>query len=294
MKPAWSSRYWRSVLSVGCLRGFSPEWQPYRGAAEDMRLCLDAQIFCQESSSLEGRSLRLEPAFVAVCWPLGWAGPTACRLQAQSASPAPTVTLGCPLGTESSQDSAPAWHPTAALGCSALLYHVHLWGQPYQQPQMHGCFPSAHPSSPRALPAPQVSLTHLAEGQRSCWALSLWPLSAKCLGLTCWKPASTFQLYIPFPPTHDQHLEIVACLYFVTEMYKTALVPCLKIQQRENRIAQAAWEQPTFQPRWIYPCLKSPRQISETWVSILLQDFLLLGGAYKSLWRCKDMSQQIM
>lgn len=33
--------------------------------------------------------------------------------------------------------------------------------------------------------------------------------------------------------------------YFMTEMYKIALVLWLKILQRENRVAQAAWEHPT-------------------------------------------------
>lgn len=141
---------------------------------------------------------------------------------------------------------------------------------------------------PRALWTPQVRLTNSAEVQRSCWTLSLWPPSANCLGFTCWQLAHTFQLHIPFTPTYDQHSETVECLYFMTEMHKISLVLWLKTLQRENRVARSAWQHPTFQPRQIYPCLKSPRQISETWVSILLQDFLLVGGAYKSLWRCRD------
>lgn len=135
-------------------------------------------------------------------------------------------------------------------------------------------------------------LTNAAEVQRSCWTLSLWPPFSKFLGLTYWKPASTLQLYIPFTPSHDLHLETVKCLCFVTKMHKTALVLWLKIQQRENRVAQAAWQQPTFQPRWVYPCLKSPRRISETWVSILLQDFALWGEHINHFEGVRTMSKE--
>lgn len=127
-----------------------------------MRICQEAQLLFQESSSLWGRWLRWEPAFIAVCWPLGRTGPTALLSISQPAcrctgtvcqlSPHSDTGLPClgntewPGGCTTMASNLPLWR------CSAVSYHVLLWeGQPYQQPQMHVCFPLAHPSFSQSL-----------------------------------------------------------------------------------------------------------------------------------------------
>lgn len=86
------------------------------------------------------------------------------------------------------------------------------------------CFPSAHPSFSQRLIDSSGESHKLSRGAEELLNPFLVASIFKLLGTHILKTSQHFSLYIPFTPTHDKLLEIVECLYLMTEMYKIALV----------------------------------------------------------------------
>jgi len=250
MRSARSLRYGRCAIPTQRTRGFCAEWPTTTRCWWWHEALPEPQLLCQESSSCGGRWLIWQPTFVVVCWPLGWIWPSPCWIFPSTPVGVEAVFQLAPLSPlrEGTAISCQQWITGRVLHCGsqpaalevlnqsapAVSCHVHHWqlGLAWTPTTKHACFPSGLPSF---LPEPHRLLRWVSQTQLKCRGAAQ-PFPCSLFLQSAWdsharnQPAH-FSARFPTPlhchpwvQTSSLQTKYLECLYFMTEMYKIALV----------------------------------------------------------------------